>query len=211
ALPLINADEVGAAWWKGNQTKRNHPAKRIEFGKKDIPRAEQLINDASAGDTLVLVDPGMYEFRNELIINKPLTIIADKGLKERPTFVNVTSGTLNSFIVIENGGSLSIKGVAFSGAYKSYGNVRFGITTTTGPMNKAYTLSIDDCVFHDYNESSFSGFKAAKGTYADSISIKNSVFRNISGTAIDLASEKDDKGIYNAENILIEKDRKSVV
>ena len=33
---------------------------------------------------------------------------------------------------------------------------------------------------------------------------RNSIFRNISGSGIDLASEKDDKGIYNAEYTTVE-------
>ena len=108
-----------------------------------------------------------------------------------------------AFITIENGASVKVKGVAFKGAFGSSGDVRCGIRSTEKPMNKTYKAFIDGCEFYDFNESSFAGFKGSKSTLADSLVITNSLFRNISGSGINLAEEKDDKGIYGAEYTII--------
>jgi len=96
-----------------------------------------------------------------------------------------------------------VSGIAFKGAYGSAGDVRCGIRSTEFPMNKPYKAFIDACEFYDYNEGSFAGFKGTKSTLADSLVITNSLFRNISGTGINLAEERDDKGIYGAEYTLV--------
>jgi poly(beta-D-mannuronate) lyase len=50
---------------------------------------------------------------------------------------------------------------------------------------------------------SFDFLRVAKGTFADSIEITNSVFKNISGALLGLDKESDDYGIYNAEYVTI--------
>ena len=70
-------------------------------------------------------------------------------------------------------------------------------------MNKHYKVNIDHCEFYDFNESSFSGFKGSKSTLADSLIITNSLFRNISGSGVNLGEEREDKGIYGAEYTII--------
>lgn len=129
--------------------------------------------------------------------------MAAAGLKKRPILVNISFKSLPAFICIENGGSLIIKNIAFMGSYESFGALDAGIRSTEQPMNKPYNLLIDNCEFTAFNESTNSGFKASKGTLADSLLVLNSVFHHMSGSGIDLSAEKDDKGIYNAEYTLI--------
>ncbi|RME03448.1 MAG: alginate lyase, partial [Bacteroidetes bacterium] len=43
-----------------------------------------------------------------------------------------------------------------------------------------------------------------KSTFADSVVLRNSTFKNISGAVIALDAENDERGIYNAENIVVE-------
>ena len=50
---------------------------------------------------------------------------------------------------------------------------------------------------------SFNFLTVAKHTFADRIEIRNSTFRDISGTVLALEVENDDLGIYNAEYITI--------
>ncbi|WP_256010098.1 chondroitinase-B domain-containing protein [Desertivirga xinjiangensis] len=203
-LPLIKVQATGASWYKPTAKTVSRKGKRIKVPAAEAGRLEHLISNADAGDTIVLTETDIYPLQTELFISKPITIIAAEGLKEKPVLVNVSDKILRSFICIENGGALLVKGIALNGSYQNYADVQAGITTSTKPMILHYKLAVDNCEFYNFNESSFSAFKASKGTYADSLTIKNSVFRNISGTALDLSSEKDDKGIYNAEVTTIE-------
>ncbi len=202
-LSFITVKDVGAKWFNPDKTIPNVRNKAIAIRSSEIKSLQQYINKANAGDTILLADEGVYRLESEIIINKPMVIAADKELNKKPIFVNASYKTLPAFITIENGGSLLVKNIAFQGAFESYGNVQAGIRSTDKPMNMHYNLTIDGCEFYDYNEGSFAGFKASKSTLADSLVIKNSLFRNISGTAVNIAEEKEDRGIYGAEYTIV--------
>jgi len=104
---------------------------------------------------------------------------------------------------MENGGSIKVENIQFNSAYKSYGDVQSAISTTTKPMNDHYRLRVNNCAFFNFNESNFSCIKGTRSTYADSVAITNCLFHHNSGTGIDFAAEKDDKGIYNVEHLLV--------
>jgi poly(beta-D-mannuronate) lyase len=115
----------------------------------------------------------------------------------------VSEKSLASFITIENGGSLFVKGIHFNSAYKTFGDVQSAVITTTKAMLKHYNLTMQDCEFYNFNENNYACFRANKSTFGDSVVFDHCVFRNMSGAAIDMSSEKDDKGMYNAERIII--------
>ncbi len=202
-LPFITVNQVGAKWYTPKEVLVSRKPVVININKTNINNINKEIEKALKGDTIVLTDEGFYPLASEIIINKPLMIMASKSLKSKPVLVNGSFKTLPAFITIENGGSLVVKNIAFQGAYESFGNVQAGIRSTDKPMNRHYNLTIDGCEFYDYNESTFAGFKASKSTLADSLIIRNSLFRNISGTAVNAAEEKEDKGIYGVENTII--------
>ena len=78
------------------------------------------------------------------------------------------------------------------------------ITTPKDGLLHHYSLTVDKCVFKDFNESGYSPIKGTKNSIADNVKITNSTFSGNAGVSIDYASEKDDKGIYNVERLLIE-------
>lgn len=202
-LPFITKEQVGAKWYKPEVVVASRKPIAVNLNKANINTINNVIEKAIPGDTIILSEEGIYKLESEIIINKPLIITASKQLKSKPVFVNASYKTLPAFITIENGGSLEVKNIAFQGAFESFGNVQAGIRSTDKPMNQHYNLTIDGCEFYDYNESTFAGFRASKSTLADSLVIKNSLFRNISGMAVNVAEEKEDKGIYGVENTII--------
>lgn len=202
-LPLIKKEATGAEWYKSVTEQPLRKSKRFVVRAAQSAVIASLIQDAIAGDTIVLSEEGYYKMDKELKVDKPLIIMAGEDLRTRPVFVNTSFSSIPAFISIENGGDLIIKNIAFKGTYESFAAADAGIRSTERPMNRPYLLTIDNCEFYDYNESTNSGFKASKGTLADSLVIVNSTFHHMSGSGIDLSSEKDDKGIYNAENSLI--------
>ncbi|TCC91089.1 chondroitinase-B domain-containing protein [Pedobacter hiemivivus] len=198
-LPLIKKEATGATWYRPTVETPARLPKSFKVKAAQSAMIANLIKDALAGDTIILSDAGLYKMTAELTVNKPIIIMAAKNLKSRPVFVNASYKSLPAFISIENGGDLLVKGLAFKGTYESFSAADAGICSTDKPMNRPYLLTIDDCEFYDYNESTNSGFKASKSTLADSLVIINSIFHHMSGNGIDLSSEKDDKGMYNAE------------
>ena len=202
-IVVMNNNSAGAKWYRPEETGQLHKPQVIKVVKADASKINELLIKASPGDIIELSEPGLYKLEKEIVITKPVIIKASDNLNGKPELVNVSYKSLPAFMVIENGGSLIVKNLTFNGAYESFGNVQAGIKSTDKPMNRHYKITIDGCEFFNYNESSYSGFKAEKSTYADSVVIVNSLFRNISGTAINIAEERDDKGIYGAENVIV--------
>jgi poly(beta-D-mannuronate) lyase len=116
----------------------------------------------------------------------------------------VSEKGIPAFFIIDNHGDLTVENIRFNSAYKSFGDVQSAITTSAKPMNRHYDLEVNGCEFYNFNESSYSCIRATKSTYADKVVIKNSVFRNNSGGGIDFSAEREDKGIYNVELLIIE-------
>lgn len=202
-MKFVQKKDVGASWYKQDVKAANTQPKVVKIGAKESTSIQRAIDKLNDGDIVELTDTGFYSVEDEIVVGKSITIKAAAGLKSKPIFVNGSSKTLPAFITIDNGTSVKVSRIAFKGAYGSAGDVRCGIRSTELPMNKPYKAFIDACEFYDYNEGSFAGFKGSKSTLADSLVITNSLFRNISGTGINLAEERDDKGIYGAEHTLI--------
>lgn len=202
-LKVITPEKTGAAWYHPETKKAWRKPKSTFLKASQSSLLAVTLKEALAGDTIVFTETGFYPLKEELIIDKTLVLMAAKSLKSRPVFVNASFKSLPAFITLENGGNLIVKGIAFKGNYESFANVEAGIRSTDKPMNKPYKLTIDDCEFFAYNESTNSGFSGSKSTLGDSLIIRNSIFHHLSGSGIDLSAEKDDKGTYNAEYTLI--------
>lgn len=201
ALVRMTENNTGASWYKPAVKKPSTPQTFTVSAaqSKELP---SIIAQAKDGDVIILTPSDVpYQLEKDLTINKTLTIkVADTTKKVE--FVNVSEKGLPSIITIENGGNLTVSGIKFNGAYKSYGDVDAGIATSAKkPMNRHYNLIVNNCEFYNYNEGGHSGIKATKSTLADFVSVNNCLFRNISGTGIDFSAEKEDKGIYNVERI----------
>lgn len=197
-------ENCGADWFTPKEivSKISMKGKTIEVTKK-LNSIVEAINNSSPDDIIVLTEEGKYPFSMTAFITHPLTIKAAEGLKARPEFVveGVEGGI--SFLSIENGGLLSIKGIAFNGVSEN-GVSPSAIRTSGRPMIEHYKLFVDNCEFYNFNASKHNAFRAYKSTFADTVKFTNSVFHNISGTAINLSSEKEDAGKYNAEYVIVE-------
>ena len=183
---------------------KNPIGKPIRAHKHLVTQADDLqqyLDQAEANDTLFLqLNDTPIGLTEPLNINKPLVIIAARTC----TLVSHSFKSMPAFIVISNGGSLHIENIHFLGTFQSYGNVGAGISTDKAGVLQSYRLTVKNCTFTDFNESSFAGIKAEKSSFADSVGIENCTFYNISGNGIAYNAEKEDKGIYNVENILIQ-------
>jgi poly(beta-D-mannuronate) lyase len=163
---------------------------------------EKAVETAEAGDVIELTDTATYFIDAPLLIKKPITIRAKVGLSSRPTLKFKGEKKDFTFISLENGGSLRLSGIDFNG-FSGTSVAECAIRTSLKPIIERYQLSVDNCTFFSFDDGRKSAFKAYKGTFADTIQFSNCLFRDISGEAISLAAEKDDKGIYNVEHLIL--------
>jgi poly(beta-D-mannuronate) lyase len=195
---FVERNKVGASFFIA--TAAPEPAGRtITLSAKDSKQLPEIVAAAKNNDIIRLTGGGRFEIDAMLRVNNRISIIASPKVE----LVNVGERSLPSFISIENGGSLSIQGIAFNSAYKSFGEAQSAIISSTKAMVQHYQLVVRDCEFYSFNETSYACFKASKSTFADSIVFDNCLFRNMSGAAMDLSSEREDKGIYNAEKVIV--------
>lgn len=128
----------------------------------------------------------------------------------RPTVITGNNTTLRwngssggDFITIADGGSLSAVGITFDGALEQGCAVVRNAIATSSRMISPYTLTIEGCRFVNMPESGCCAVRGTKGTFAETVKISDCEFADLSGNAISFADETDDKGRYNADDIVI--------
>ena len=195
---FVKREKTGANWYNATaaEIRKGQVIKCAANQSLDL---QKMIANAGINDTIMLTDTGLYKIKATINITKSISIIA----ASKAELVNVVEKSLTSFISIENGGSLYIKGVSFNSAYQSFGDVQSAVASSEKSLVQHYTLKMVNCECYNFNENNYACFKANKSTFADSVVFENCLFRNMSGSAIELSSEKEDKGIYNAENVIV--------
>lgn len=195
-IVVTSKDMVGPTWYP-----KTEPRVPFASGKTITVNADDgalfaAVNTANAGDVIVL-SAGDYTVSKFLKLDKPLSF---KGAGE----VNL-SFERSALFEVQNGGSLQISGLNISGknAPDNAGNAV--IRTSPYSMLENYRLEIADSAFVDMDiNHSFNIISAAKGTFADDITIKNTTFEDVTGAVLKLDKESEDYGIYNAEYLTIE-------
>jgi poly(beta-D-mannuronate) lyase len=161
------------------------------------------VNSASSGDQIHL-SPGEYVMTKSISVSKPISIAAIPGGSEKPTIYFQRTSLFN----IENGGSLTLENLVIDGKEAPDAHGNNVIRTSRYSMNRNYKLFIEGCDFQDLDVNhTFSVVRVYKSTFADSIVLRNSTFADVDGNVLALNEENEDIGIYNAENVVIEKCR----
>ncbi|MEL7378051.1 MAG: chondroitinase-B domain-containing protein, partial [Bacteroidota bacterium] len=195
------AENTGVHWYPNIDGEIHFDTgKRIEV----LPGLNSLleaVEQASAGDVLVLTEAADYVMSKSIDLHVPITVIAAEGLVDKPCLKFQKTSLFN----IENGGALSLSGVRVSGEECRDKPRNTVIRTSRYSMNKNYKLFIEHCEFDNLDiNHSFNVLTVYRNTFADSVVLRNSVFRDISGMVLPLNQETDDIGIYNAEQVVIE-------
>ena len=175
------------------------------------PSLEELRSDKGAGwfcpeesapqvQEIELPD-GITVLEKGMVITAPTVIKAAPGAKPEVRFAGSKS---ENMITIADGGSLSVSGIRFNGVLTPGKSLARGIISTADDMITPYTLLIEDCIFENCGESGFVPVKGLKGTFAETVTIRRCTFDALSGDAINFAGETEDKGRYNADDIVIE-------
>ena len=181
---LVDKSKYGTTWFNPEKPAR-------EATVFSVATAEELTKaaaDAMSGDIIELT-AASYTVAESIVINKEISITsADKANKAK---INVTaSGTAFS---MQPQGYLHLDSVILNGTA-----TQNAFTTLEKGMATAFNLSIKNTEITDFDKVLFT----YKGSFADEITVDNSVFSNNNEGFI-LNTETRNKGDYNVEFLTI--------
>lgn len=204
--PAPSYEELRSGCGASNHAKSDC-GEQVSGGKVQVAVGEDLpaaVDGAAAGSEIILTTSGGdYAIERALVVDKPLKIRAAEGLAKRPV-IRFAGERSDNMITIADGGILTVEGIAFSGRPEPGRAMAKAGISTAADMIRPYSLTVDGCEFADFGEGGFFAVKGTQSTFAERVVIRNSLFRNLSGDAIHYAAEREDKGRYNADDMLIE-------
>lgn len=195
---IATKENTGMAWYsKVDKGVALNSGKTIKV-TPGINTLYEAAKNSNPGAVLELTSGETYLLTKAAKITHPLTIKSSG--KEKPVILFERMMALE----IQNGGSLSLENIKFDGASSPDYAGNSAISTSKRSMTENYKLFIDNCEFTDFVVNhSFDVLRVSKGTFADTISIQNSTFKNITGHIAALDKETDDIGAYNVEYFIM--------
>lgn len=184
---MMDASLYGPEWFNKDSLKNTTSKSHTAATTKELTTAlESAIN----GDTIIL-SAERYEINNPLKINKKLSIlgastnskttIVYNGPKETPAFE------------MHPKGELSLQNVHLNGQKEQY-----AFASLKENMSSLYNLNVVDCIISDFDYV----LKAYKYSFSEYITFESTSVLNCAN-GLELSEEVEDKGEYNAENIVI--------
>ena len=195
---IATKENTGTSWY--SKADKNIA---LNFGKTIIakPGINTLFyaaKNSRPGDIIELTSNGNYLLTKAVEIKHPLTFKTSGIEKATILFERMMA------FEIQNGGNLSLENIKFDGASSPDYAGNSVISTSKNSMTENYKLFIDNCEFENMiMNHSFDILRVSKGTFADTISIQNSKFKNITGHIAALDTETDDIGAYNVEYFIM--------
>ncbi|EAQ43023.1 polysaccharide lyase 6 family protein [Polaribacter sp. MED152] len=158
----------------------------------------KALKKATAKTTMVLSD-GIY------YINKTQKIKGDVTVRgTAKTIIKANDDLpkpLNYFFRVQENATLRLENLVIDGDNDT--KVKYAVVSPDKELGETYNLFVDNCTFQNFtNTNGGSIYKAYIGTLADTISIKNSIFKD-SYRGLNLSYEKNNFAKYNANTILI--------
>jgi poly(beta-D-mannuronate) lyase len=146
----------------------------------------QKIDQASSGDIIELTGE-LYTIKNALKIDKDITIRSKDSLNKATVVFEITNDSVA--FSMHPRGNLRLENLIVKGNTNT-----IAFSPLEENMSSAYNLLVNNCTIEGFDFV----LKATKGSFADSISFKNSTISNCKNGIV-LASEE--RGDYNAEMV----------
>ncbi|MEA3288363.1 MAG: chondroitinase-B domain-containing protein [Candidatus Marinimicrobia bacterium] len=195
--PLSETD-VGPSWISvpsGNQF--------VEAGMNTLLDA---VETAIPGDTLFLVGVD-YQLSEPIVIDKEVLILPGSDLELTPV-ISLASDVLSmsTLFDIQGNGELKITGVTIDGGGNSGNIAQRAFHANYNDANLLYALDIQNTIFQNFGTTGdyASVLEGSVGSFADSISFKNCIFKHTKGTLFILDNNDDDTGLYSVQYLLFE-------
>lgn len=183
---IIAITQYGPAWY--NPTPPEDAPKTYAVGS-----SEELVAAlayAKDGDIIAL-NSNRYEISSPLKITHKLSIQSADTLSK--SFIFYTGAAETPAFEMNPKGQLNLKSVILQGTGKNY-----AFASLKENMSSLYNLKLRDVEISDFDFV----LKAYKYSFAEYIEFHSTVIKNCNN-GLDLSSEDDNKGEYNAENISI--------
>ena len=171
----------------------------VTISPSNAGEINSILQDLQGGDTIVFESSQVYTINEPILINSDIYLLVSG---DDHAVIQPGKGFKGALIQIEQGVNLNASKLWLIGRNQA-NNASYGIEAQA-PMLEHYNLFINDCRFSDFKESRYAGIHAEKGTFADTIVVINSWFKDFSGHGISLNTENDDRGRYNAEYITVD-------
>ncbi|WP_299555942.1 polysaccharide lyase 6 family protein [Seonamhaeicola sp.] len=195
---IATKENTGATWYSKSESLVALNSGKTIHVKAGLNSLFDAANNSQPGDILELESGGTYVITKAAKVKHPLTFKTSGDEKATILFERMMA------FEIQNGGSLSLENLKFNGASSPDYAGNSVISTSKRSMTENYKLFIDNCLFEDFVVNhSFDVLRVSKGTFADTISIANSAFKNITGHIMALDKETDDIGAYNVEYVIM--------
>lgn len=182
----IDKKIYGASWFSNEKAAYTPIVIEVSTNKEIV----EALKKAKDGD-IILLTSSTYSITESLVIDKQITI-KSKDINHKAEIIYTGAANTPAF-QLQPKGNLILEGIVLSG-----NKVQNAFATLEKEMSKAYNLSVKNSEISNFN----SVLKVSKGSFADTISIANTVIKNCA-YGIQLAEEIDDKGDYNAEFVYI--------
>ena len=188
APSILERSQYGPSWYNADQEQTKLKTRTVKAGQ-DLA---DIIDSAENGAILSL-EAGPYAISKSLKIDKKITI--QTANDDAPVSIQYTGGAKTPLFEMNPAAELTLNGIQLKGNKSQY-----AFASLKKNMQSLYNLSIDKCTIEDFDYI----LKAYKYSFSEHITLKNSTFRNCRN-GLELSEENEDKGEYNAENIIIDK------
>jgi poly(beta-D-mannuronate) lyase len=182
----INKKDFGSTWFSND--KPGETSKTIKISSTN--ELAEAFSKAASG-TIFELKKEVYNLEESVVIDKQFTIRA-KNSKNKAILVYSGKADTPAFLMVSKG-NLTLENMILKG-----GKTQKAFATATKEMSSAYNLKVKNSEISDFD----CVLKAYKDSFADTISIDNSIIKNCKKGLI-LATENDDLGEYNAEFVII--------
>lgn len=192
------AQGKGAAWYAPMAECVSASPVIVKVSAQD--NVPEIVYNAAANSVVEFAD-GVYGIESAIRVRTKLTLRAAEGASPQIRFVGRSSDDL---VTICDGAQLTVEGLTFDGVLTPGRSLARSGISTAADMILPYNLVVSGCTFRNFGESGFIPVKGLKGTFAETVTIRDCTFEALSGDAINYAAELDDKGRYNADDVIIE-------
>ena len=195
--PVLNKAQTGVNWYPKTLAETPFNTGAEHKVQADVKTLLSTIEKAKSGDILVL-DAGTFIVPKLISLDKTLTI------KAKQTGTVTLAFERTALFEITDGGNLMLEGLTLSGQYSPDAAGNSVIRTQKWGMLNNYRFVMQNCIVEqlDVNHS-FHFFSTGKGAFADSIELSGNTFRDVTGDILQLNTEIEDLGIYNAEYVTL--------
>ena len=204
-LKFVTKEATGVAWYPKVPAIIAFDSGQTHVVSATAESLLSAIEQAKDGDVVELAS-GQYDIPKLVKIDKTITLKAQQAGTAKLTFER------SALFEINDGGSLKLDGLVISGENSPDSTGNSAIRTKKWGMVDNYRFVLTNSTVSNLNVNhSFHFFSTGKGAFADQIVLSNNKFDNITGDILQLDSEIEDLGVYNAEYVTLKDNQFSKV